>query len=105
MVTIHYLKSSFPCFSHLTYERVYHPPKSLLIDEKHGEIQGLFVFPHYMPKKPPRWDIKQFVLQSESDSGYALKAVVYTQSGKTSFVCLPARVSLTEQIVTALLDG
>ena len=84
-----------------TYERWYQPECDLSLDESMVKFKGRLAFRQYLPAKPTRWGIKQFVL-AEAKSGYCLKSVVY--SGKTSFARL-AGVSLSEQVVLSLLEG
>ena len=84
-----------------TYEKVYQPKRSLSIDESMVKFKGRIFFRQYLPKKPTKWGIKEFML-SEAESGYALKSIIYT--GKTSFTRDPG-VNLTDQVVLTLLDG
>lgn len=84
-----------------TYERWYQPECDLSLDESMVKFKSRLAFRQYLPAKPTRWGIKQFVL-AEAKSGYCLKSVVYT--GKTSFARV-AGVSLSEQVVLSLLEG
>ena len=84
-----------------TCEQWYQPERDLSLDESMVKFKGRLFFRQYLPAKPTRWGIKQFVL-AEAKSGYCLKSVVYT--GKTSFPRMQG-VSLTEQVVLSLLHG
>ena len=82
-----------------TYERWYQPECDLSLDESMVKFKGRLAFRQYLPAKPTRWGINQFVL-AEAKSGYCLRSVVY--SGKTSFARV-AGGSLSEQVVLSLL--
>ena len=84
-----------------TYMRVYSPRRELSLDESMVKFKGRIFFRQYLPAKPTKWGIKEFIL-AEAKTGYALKSIVYT--GKTSFQRDP-RVSLSEQVVLDLLEG
>ena len=66
-----------------TYDQWYQPEHDLSLDESTVKFKGRLFFRQYLPAKPTRWGIKQFVLM-EAKSGYCLKSAVY--SGKTSFL-------------------
>ena len=84
-----------------TYMQVYGPRRELSLDESMVKFKGRIFFRHYLPAKPTKWGIKEFIL-AEAKTGYALKSVVYT--GKTSFQ-RDAGVGLSEQVVLDLLEG
>ncbi|XP_067023688.1 piggyBac transposable element-derived protein 4-like [Acropora muricata] len=84
-----------------TYEWWYQPECDLSLDESMVKFKGRLTFRQYLPAKPTRWGIKQFVL-TEAKIGYCLKSVAY--SGKTSFARV-AGVSFSEQVVLSLLEG
>ncbi|KAJ8320562.1 hypothetical protein KUTeg_002149 [Tegillarca granosa] len=63
--------------------------RELAIDESKIKFKGRVFFRQYLPPKPQKWGIKQFALY-ESDSGYALRFLLYT--GKTN------------QVVTKLME-
>ena len=79
----------------------YLPSKCLSIDESMVGFKGRIHFRQYMPAKPTKWGLKQFVL-CDSRSGYQIKSIIYT--GKDSFV-RAKDVPLTEDVVLKLLDG
>lgn len=83
------------------YEQIYVPKKCLSIDESITKFKGRISFRQYLPAKPTKWGIKDFVL-SESESGYCLKSKIYT--GKSSFKRNPGQ-ALGDQVVMELLDG
>lgn len=83
------------------YEQIYSPQKCLSIDESITKFKGRISFRQYLPAKPTKWGIKDFVL-SESESGYCLKSMIYT--GKCSFKRNPGQ-ALGDQVVTELLEG
>lgn len=84
-----------------TYMQVYGPRRELSLDESMVKFKGRIFFRQYLPAKPTKWGIKEFIL-AEAKTGYALKSVVYT--GKTSFQ-RDAGVGLSEQVVLDLLEG
>lgn len=65
------------------------------------KFKGRLFFRQYLPAKPTRWGIKQFVL-AEAKTGYCLRSIVYT--GKASFPQYKG-VSLLEQVVLSLVQG
>jgi len=83
------------------YESVYVPGRNLSIDESIVKFKGRVFFRQYLPAKPTKWGLKEFVL-CEAGTGYHLKHLIYT--GKSAF---PTDKSLpfTTQIVTSLLEG
>lgn len=84
-----------------TYMQVYNPRRELSLDESMVKFKGRIFFRQYLPAKPTKWGIKEFIL-AEAKTGYALKSVVYT--GKNSFQ-REAGVPLSEQVVLDLLKG
>ena len=62
-----------------TYEKCHQPARDLSLDESMVKFKGRLFFRQYLPAKPTRWRIKQFVL-AEAKTGYCLKSIVY--SGK-----------------------
>ena len=84
-----------------TYMQVYGPRRELSLDESMVKFKGRIFFRQYLPAKPTRWGIKEFIL-AEAKTGYALKSIVYT--GKTSFQ-RTAGVGLSEQVVLDLPEG
>ena len=82
------------------YESVYVPGKNLSIDESMVKFKGRIFFHQYMPAKPTKWGLKEFVL-CEAKTGYQLKHIIYT--GKSSFPT-DASVPFTTQVVTSLLE-
>lgn len=83
------------------YLQVYGPRCELSIDESIVKFKGRVSFRQYLPAKPYKWGIKQFVL-CESKTGYALRFLTYT--GKGSLV--PENgFTITESICLSLLDG
>ena len=75
-----------------TYMRVYSPRRELSLDESMVKFKGRIFFRQYLPAKPTKWGIKEFIL-AEAKTGYALKSIVYTG------------ISLSEQVVLDLLEG
>lgn len=84
-----------------TYEKWYQPARDLSLDESMVKFKGRLFFRQYLPAKPTRWGIKQFVL-AEAKTGYCLRSIVYT--GKASFPRYKG-VSLSEQVVLSLVQG
>lgn len=84
-----------------TYRQYYCPRMELSLDESMVKFKGRIFFRQYLPAKPTKWGIKEFVL-AEAKTGYALKSIVYT--GKNSFQ-RKAGVPLSEQVVLDLLEG
>lgn len=85
------------------YSAVYKPDKELALDESMIKYKGRLFFRQYMPAKPTKWGIKTFAL-CESNSGYALKLLIYT--GKGTFVVAPdSSLTITEQVVVKLTEG
>jgi len=81
-----------------TYEQVYQPGRDLSVDESMIKYKGRLAFRQYMPDKPTKYGIKDFVL-AESHTGYCLKFLTYT--GKYLF---PRKeIPLTSQVVLDLL--
>lgn len=60
-----------------TYMQVYNPRRELSLDESMVKFKGRIFFRQYLPAKPTKWGIKEFIL-AEAKTGYALKSVVYT---------------------------
>ena len=83
------------------YESVYTPGKCLSIDESIVKFKGQVFFRQYLPSKPKRWGLKEFVL-CESKTGYHLKHLIYT--GRTTFQ-RDEGVPFTTQLVSSLLQG
>ena len=83
-----------------TYAQVYQPGRDLSVDESMIKYKGRLAFRQYMPAKPTKYGIKDFVL-AEADTGYCLKFMTYT--GKYLF---PRKdIPLTSQVVLDLLRG
>lgn len=83
------------------YLAAYAPKRELAIDESMIKFKGRIFFRQYLPAKPTKWGIKQFAL-CESDSGYALRFLLYT--GKTTFE-VDRAMGLADQVVTKLVEG
>lgn len=83
-----------------TYTAVYQPGQNLAIDESMIKYKGRIGFRQYMPNKPTKYGIKDFVL-AESATGYCLKVITYT--GKETFA--RRDIPLTSQVVLDLLGG
>lgn len=84
-----------------TYRKVYQPGANLSVDESMIRYKGRLAFRQYMPNKPTKYGIKDFVL-AESETGYCLNLMTYT--GKDSFL-RTRDTPLTTQVVTDLLKG
>ena len=82
------------------YQMVYAPSGNLSIDESIIKFKGRTVIRQYLPNKPTRWGIKQFIL-CESATGYALKIITYC--GKGTLEVLPG-YTFTESVCLSLLD-
>lgn len=83
------------------YESYYVPGKNLSIDESIVKFKGHIFFRQYMPAKPTKWGLKEFVL-CEATTGYHLRYLIYT--GKSAFPT-DSTMPFTTQIVTSLLNG
>jgi len=81
------------------YRQLYQSGRDLSVDESMIKYKGRLAFRQYMPDKPTKYGIKDFVL-AESDTGFCLKFMTYT--GKYSFH--RKDVPLTTQVVLDLLD-
>ena len=83
-----------------TYAQYYSPGRELSVDESMIKFKGRVFFKQYMPAKPTKWGVKQFVV-SDAKTGFALRHMIYT--GKECF----QRDSspLSEQVVLELLQG
>lgn len=85
------------------YTSLYTPAKELALDESMIKYKGRIFFRQYLPAKPTKWGIKTFAL-CESDTGYALKFLIYT--GKTTFpVDASSRLTMTEQVAVNMVQG
>ena len=83
-----------------TYRQVYQPGRDLSVDESMVKFKGRLCFRQYMPDKPTKYGIKDFVL-AESSTGFCLNVMTYT--GKYSF---PRQDQpLSTQVVLDLLRG
>uniref|UniRef100_A0A8C4S1I0 PiggyBac transposable element-derived protein domain-containing protein n=1 Tax=Erpetoichthys calabaricus TaxID=27687 RepID=A0A8C4S1I0_ERPCA len=65
-----------------TYKQFYQPGRDLSVDESMIKYKGRLFFRQYMPDKPTKYGIKDFVL-AEANTGFCLKVITYT--GKHSF--------------------
>ena len=83
-----------------TYQLCYQPGRDLSIDESMVKYKGRLFFRQYMPAKPTKYGIKDFVL-AEANTGYCLNVITYT--GKDTFSRQDC--PLTSQVVLQLLDG
>lgn len=83
-----------------TYASVFCPGQKLSVDESMVKFKGRVSFRQYMPAKPVRFGMKQFVV-CDSKTGYALKYLTYT--GKNTFPRDPG-LGLGEQVVLSLLE-
>ena len=62
---------------HALYRRLYTPAQVLSIDESMIKFKGRVFFRQYLPSKPTKWGLKQFVL-CDATNGYCLWVITYT---------------------------
>lgn len=83
------------------YLAAYAPERELAIDESMIKFKVRIFFQQYLSAKPTKWGIKQFAI-CESDSGNALKFLLYT--GKTTFK-VDREMGFADQVVTKSTKG